>query len=755
VNCIITGNTARDFGGGIYFWEVSEFLILNCTITNNTGDGINALIDASMPIGYGYVKNTILWGNTPDQTQHVFFAIGIDFDYCCVQDGFYGTGNIDKYPEFVDTTQQDWSIKSISPCINMGANVAELPQNDIAGNPRIYDGKYDVVDIGAYEYQGEPTNHILEVSPKESMHNITGVNRKDTLNFSLRNDGADSLKIDSISFTGDDYSIIDSAALNMYLNYKETVTLKVLFSSADTGTHTNIMHIYYNNKHHTVSLRFYVFKTFYKNQSVSGRWAKANSNYAILGEITVPKDSTLVIEPGVVVKSEGGKLIVKGRLVAEGAANDTIVFSRIEKSWVGMSLLGESPSLDSSILSYCKVEYSNGIHIQDLSTLRISNSNISQNISNSLYPSIVSFYSILCENSSPLISTNHITGNRGGSSPDYSGASHASCAGIKCSNSSNALIVNNVISDNTFSASGYFPEGGSCDAAGIWSVNSSPLIVGNLIKNNSCSGYGPKGYVTGGGVIISGGKPFLVNNTIVNNQAKSNYNDQKGSGIYTRTELTIVNCIIWNNPLKQIFYYNYPSGDTIVDSVMHCSIRDGYPGVGNQSAYPLFNDTANDDWTLKSNSPCINSGMPDFTAVPLPPFDLYGNPRFTGHRIDIGAFESDITPIINNNPSVNNKDNDFIIVPNIAELNNNIFKFYYYTKFRVDATLKIYDPLGNELFSKNEQIDQDNKRKEFAEWDKTNKNRIPVAPGAYLAVLITVGQNGNRKTYKRIIGIKR
>ena len=61
---------------------------------------------------------------------------------------------------------------------------------------------------------------------------------------------------------------------------------------------------------------------------VSGTWTKANSPYNINGEITIPNDSTLTIEPGVEVVFTGHyKFNVQGRLLAIGTETDTIVFT--------------------------------------------------------------------------------------------------------------------------------------------------------------------------------------------------------------------------------------------------------------------------------------------------------------------------------------------------------------------------------------------------------------------------------------------
>jgi len=106
---------------------------------------------------------------------------------------------------------------------------------------------------------------------------------------------------------------------------------------------------------------------------VSGTWTAAGSPYLIQGEITVPYDSTLSIEPGVLVEFQGHyKLNVQGRLLAVGTVTDTIVFtindttgfSNINTSaggWHGIRFIWTSNANDSSKIIYCKLQYGKAV----------------------------------------------------------------------------------------------------------------------------------------------------------------------------------------------------------------------------------------------------------------------------------------------------------------------------------------------------------------------------------------------------------
>jgi hypothetical protein len=80
--------------------------------------------------------------------------------------------------------------------------------------------------------------------------------------------------------------------------------------------------------------------------------------------------------------------------------------------------------------------------------------------------------------------------------------------------------------------------------------------------------------------------------------------------------------------------------------VSFCNVQDGYTGEGNINSDPCFFDPsqgagtdysgASANWTLRSSSPCINSG----TETYLPETDLAGGPRIYSDLVDIGAYEN-------------------------------------------------------------------------------------------------------------------
>ena len=113
------------------FWED---LVLEQVFSNVSG----SLTDTTKAMLGFNIKNTLL------KNDNCFFN-GID--YC-------GDGMLyNLYPEFRDTMNNDFSLRSCSPAINQGDNISIDTLGiffDIEGNPRILD---DAVDLGAYETQ--------------------------------------------------------------------------------------------------------------------------------------------------------------------------------------------------------------------------------------------------------------------------------------------------------------------------------------------------------------------------------------------------------------------------------------------------------------------------------------------------------------------------------------------------------------------------------------------------------------------------
>jgi parallel beta-helix repeat protein len=127
---LIQNNTiAFNKESGIGCYHSSSPTIQNNIVTNNTNFGILKKDKSSPEIDYNCV-----WEN--DTNYH---------------DCSPGKNDLSSNPHFVNPEADDYHLTFDSPCIDKGWNADDLPYIDIAGNRRIVN---EVVDIGAYEFQG-------------------------------------------------------------------------------------------------------------------------------------------------------------------------------------------------------------------------------------------------------------------------------------------------------------------------------------------------------------------------------------------------------------------------------------------------------------------------------------------------------------------------------------------------------------------------------------------------------------------------
>jgi parallel beta-helix repeat protein len=222
-------------------------------------------------------------------------------------------------------------------------------------------------------------------------------------------------------------------------------------------------------------------------------------------------------------------------------------------------------------------------------------------------------------------------------------------------------IINCTIRDNTAENNGgaiacYFSSptianctiaGNSADyGGGIFSLYSNSTITNSIVGGNLAKSGG------GGMFNMHYSSPVITNCTFAENLATN------GSALAFDSSnpiapgnLQATNCIIVNDG-NEIW-----NNDDSAINITYSNVRTDYQGQGNINTDPRFvepgfwdsNGTpadANDDFWLEGNyhllptSPCINAG--DTNYIPEPDeTDLDGNPRISGGRIDIGAYEAD------------------------------------------------------------------------------------------------------------------
>ena len=213
VNCIFIGNLV-DYYGSAMFNVYSSPTLTNCTIVDNVG-ALAAVVSAGdeyWGLSNPTVSNCVVRGSGPDQIlDMILFGEKLFAEttvrYSDVEGGFAGVGNIDANPMFIrepdgggdgygddpwtadvdegsNDDYGDLRLSPGSPCIDAGHNwgvaedladldgdgdSSELTPLSLDGNPRFADdpatadtgcGVPVVVDMGPYEFQGEPTEVV-------------------------------------------------------------------------------------------------------------------------------------------------------------------------------------------------------------------------------------------------------------------------------------------------------------------------------------------------------------------------------------------------------------------------------------------------------------------------------------------------------------------------------------------------------------------------------------------------------------------
>ncbi|HLO60908.1 MAG TPA: right-handed parallel beta-helix repeat-containing protein [Bacteroidales bacterium] len=382
--------------------------------------------------------------------------------------------------------------------------------------------------------------------------------------------------------------------------------------------------------------------------TVKGIWSAGSSPYIITQTVTVPADTSLVIQPGTEIYLAGNfRFKVEGRLIARGKEKEKIVFAFADSSiinkvkslcdsnapkiagWGGIRFSDHRTGKDTSILEFCSI---NGVKALTGNSSECSGGAIS----------IIGKGMIIIKKCMIFNNQAH-TG-----------------AAIYCENN-NPIIEGNVIERNKSISNG----------GAFFIYNSRPVIRNNLVRLNISDEFGGGFYFQNSGSYFTnntvaensarfGGAASMVNSNIrmVNNTVANNYASENGGGLHCiESSPYIKNTILWGNSTKvkgkQLYLYElgYPE-------ITYSSIQDGLNGIEefsdslNQVEYVknldenpefIINDTAY--LALGENSYCIDAGSNKDPLI-SEMSDMTGRPRIINDVIDMGAqeFQKGIKP---------------------------------------------------------------------------------------------------------------
>jgi len=203
-------------------------------------------------------------------------------------------------------------------------------------------------------------------------------------------------------------------------------------------------------------------------------------------------------------------------------------------------------------------------------------------------------------------------------------------AGVYNANSSAPVFTKCVFRDNQATGSG----GAMCND------NSKPILVNCLLYHNTA-------YLGGAIGNPNNAYPNLINCTVANNHANG-YGGAVSSLAYSNP--AFLNCIVYGNTAtmgsngldKDVtvgannlnFYYS-----SLIQDATAYDIDGNLSFVG--TITDIFNDPANNDYTLKPGSPAINMGHNGFATNASLTTDLAGNTRIRGSSVDLGVYETE------------------------------------------------------------------------------------------------------------------
>ena len=683
INSIIAANNAIFYGGGLANLTASPSLV-NCAVYGNnavTSGGGFYNATSSYPV----LTNCIVWANTngatPSPNQIFDSASTTTATYCDVQDGFWGLGNINTDPHFVNAGDNDFHLEYDSVCIDAGLNSVITAANDFEMDTRIC---HSNVDMGPDEVIGyaiaisaEPVaggtiafdpNYVIFAAGTEvnvsAVENIgytfdhwSGALSGSANPASLTIAGNTSLTAHFI-FTGEIIYVDDSSSATEPNGKSWQYAFKDLEPALATAGPGNQIWV--------AKGTYYPSRVIYFNYPRSVAYQLKNS-VPVLGSFHGNEDRATFNTDS--RDFEADETILSADIGLPGFDFDNAyhVFLHPDELALNASALLDGFTLTAANADFGSIAwgYNGGGMYNNIASPTIRNCKFVNNKANNCG-------GIYNYESSPVITNctflnNSSQQSAGAMSNPYSspvisgcvfrGNSAVNAAGGMWNEQGIATITDCLFEENVANSGGGIQNGTGGNAVikncsfinntgnGVWNYNCSPVITGCLFRGNTRSwGSGmanqtastkisnclfiESGTASSSGILYNhaSSAPVVVNCTFANNTTTP-------SGVIVNNEssMTMTNSIVWGNNYNNI---NNMNGSYAV--VTYTDFQGGYAGTGNINIDPMFTDTTSDDYHLQPGSLCIDVG--NNSAVPESVIDdMDGTPRIIDGNCDIVA----------------------------------------------------------------------------------------------------------------------